>query len=93
MQTCSNEEFRCGSGQCIPLDWQCDGEQDCPEGLDEWDNLCSKYLFLSHYCQLFPVSCLDKNKTEESKCKDGEFRCHADGACIPGNISTNQNTS
>ena len=44
MQTCSDEEFRCGSGQCIPLDWQCDGEQDCPEGLDEWDNLCSKFL-------------------------------------------------
>ena len=30
------------SGQCIPLDWQCDGEIDCIDKLDEWDNICSK---------------------------------------------------
>ena len=40
--SCSAEQFRCGSGLCIPLAWQCDGEKDCPEleGLDEWDILC-----------------------------------------------------
>ena len=39
------------SGQCIPLDWQCDGEMDCPDGLDEWDNICSKST------ELLPISC------------------------------------
>merc|ERR550519_1982776 len=39
----SAEEFRCGSGLCIPISWQCDGEKDCPnDGLDEWDQLCRK---------------------------------------------------
>ena len=46
MQSCSEEEFRCGSGQCIPMDWMCDGEVDCPQGLDEWDNLCSKIILI-----------------------------------------------
>ena len=39
------------SGQCIPLDWQCDGEMDCPDGLNEWDNICSKSM------ELLPISC------------------------------------
>ena len=67
------------SGQCIPLDWQCDGEMDCPDGLDEWDNICSKST------ELLPISCchvlLDKSGSD--KCKEEEFRCHADGSCIP----------
>ena len=47
LSSCLPEEFRCGSGLCIPIAWQCDGEKDCPEhdGLDEWDHLCSE-LFI-----------------------------------------------
>ena len=36
--------------------WQCDGEPECPDGLDEWDQLCSEFydhsnsnLHLEHY--------------------------------------------
>ena len=47
LSSCLKEEFRCGSGLCIPIAWQCDGEKDCPEAdaLDEWDLLCSKWLY------------------------------------------------
>ena len=34
--------FRCTDGSCIPITWQCDGDPECPDGLDEWDQLCSE---------------------------------------------------
>ena len=30
---------------------------------------------------IFMIFCLDKSGSD--KCKDDEFRCHADGSCVP----------
>ncbi|XP_070544790.1 plasminogen-like isoform X2 [Ptychodera flava] len=36
--TCSSEEFTCQNPEsCVPLTWQCDGEEDCADGSDETD--------------------------------------------------------
>ncbi|CAF4301199.1 unnamed protein product [Rotaria socialis] len=32
---CKNDEYQCGTGQCIALDWVCDGEWDCSDASDE----------------------------------------------------------
>ncbi|XP_064160473.1 basement membrane-specific heparan sulfate proteoglycan core protein-like isoform X1 [Anguilla rostrata] len=32
---CRLDQARCPSGQCIPRDYLCDGEKDCPDGSDE----------------------------------------------------------
>ncbi|XP_048069099.1 SCO-spondin [Ursus arctos] len=32
---CGPLEFRCGSGECAPRGWRCDGEEDCADGSDE----------------------------------------------------------
>ena len=33
--TCPDKWFECGNGQCIPVEWQCDGEQQCRNSKDE----------------------------------------------------------
>ena len=37
--TCSKEEFRCGSGKCIESMFKCNGQNDCIDGSDE-KNCC-----------------------------------------------------
>ena len=32
---CFEEQFRCRSGQCIAVEWVCDGEWDCSDASDE----------------------------------------------------------
>ena len=33
--TCSEGQFRCSSGRCIPAHWQCDADNDCGDMSDE----------------------------------------------------------
>lgn len=42
-KACGPEQFRCTSGNCIPLRWSCDGENDCSDESDEDPKRCSKY--------------------------------------------------
>ena len=74
---CQADEFKCGTGVCVPLSWQCDGEKDCGDGLDEWEELCSKYSLVKTLTsrQIFIA--------EDRGCKDNEFSCAEDGLCIP----------
>ena len=41
---CDNSTFKCmgGTPACLPKAWVCDGEQECLDGSDEDDGLCSK---------------------------------------------------
>ena len=38
---CTEDEFKCASGQCIPANFVCDDTFHCLDGSDEGDN-CSK---------------------------------------------------
>lgn len=44
--SCSETEYACSSGRCIPARWQCDREQDCDDGSDESEDICGKLLFV-----------------------------------------------
>jgi low density lipoprotein-related protein 2/integrin beta 2 len=42
VKTCNPDQFSCGVGQpCIPITWQCDTHEDCPNGSDEQG--CGKF--------------------------------------------------
>jgi len=43
----SDDDFMCDSGETIPWDWVNDGEEDCLDGSDEWDDGPGEEVF--HY--------------------------------------------
>lgn len=65
--------FPCkGSSICIPLNWECDGDNDCQDGFDEQD--CKRGL--SEY---------NLSNYNSDNCRRNEFECFSRGVhvCLP----------
>jgi len=49
--SCGYDEFRCKNGQCIPLEWKCDGMVDCGiNDTSDEDNCDNKGILPQHTC-------------------------------------------
>lgn len=73
-RNCSENEFRCNSGRCIPKSWSCDGDVDCPTKEDE-----------PPFCTSQDRKCIDPDhfKCNNGKCIPKRFRCDYDfGKCF-----------
>lgn len=38
---CTERQFQCRSGECIPINYTCDGEPDCKDKSDEDTSECA----------------------------------------------------
>ncbi|MGH0155700.1 UNVERIFIED_CONTAM: hypothetical protein FKN15_029887 [Acipenser sinensis] len=45
VRSCSNIQFQCSSGRCIPDHWACDGDNDCGDFSDETNATCTGEVF------------------------------------------------
>ncbi|KAM4652668.1 basement membrane-specific heparan sulfate proteoglycan core protein [Discoglossus pictus] len=68
-RVCRRDEARCPNGQCIPRDYLCDGEKDCPDGSDE--SRCGT-----------PSPCEPNEfKCQNGRCALKLWRCDGDNDC------------
>ncbi|CAG0913509.1 unnamed protein product [Notodromas monacha] len=59
-KNCSDTQFACSNGRCIPMKWVCDHQEDCPEAEDEKANCQSIGLMmrgLSSYSGVSACEC------------------------------------
>jgi hypothetical protein len=94
---CSDNKYQCQTGQCIPLEWVCDGEWDCSDASDEEAIVIIKEWSL-HNGRL---TGLNKRRNEYQKwdsrspfskiCNTSfEFGCYQSGVSNPLDIELNR---
>uniref|UniRef100_A0A3B3E196 Low-density lipoprotein receptor-related protein 2 n=1 Tax=Oryzias melastigma TaxID=30732 RepID=A0A3B3E196_ORYME len=93
--SCGSNEFQCTNGQCINIDWRCDGTKDCTDDSDELNCLpeCTSQEFkcvtsgecipLGFVCD-GEEDCTDGSDEQRAgqTCSADQFTCQ-EGQCIP----------
>lgn len=75
MRNCSESEFRCSDGRCIPGALRCNQVADCPNLSDEAD------------C---PIDCIDQfHCPNQNLCINRQYLCDGDNDCADGADETN----
>lgn len=100
-KTCTDAEFACRNGACIPREWRCDADGDCTDRSDEEECesvTCGETEFRcksgqcvpdEHTCDL-DHDCSDRSDEDETICLKGPTGCPPKQfACKPqnGNIT------
>lgn len=79
---CKKSQFECSPNNCVPVEWLCDGEPDCPNGEDEF--ACARHLndfkrlpghkLIGHdvekWINTLPNACA-------LRCKEADFTCRS----------------
>ena len=44
---CGQKQFKCSDGKCIPTSFECNGREDCADGIDEIKNCGMNSMMLT----------------------------------------------
>jgi hypothetical protein len=69
--TCSTDDFKCVTGQCVPAHFLCDGDKDCFDQTDENSEHCEK--FYPQFTQTRTDAKFTPNAVNELICKIGQL--------------------
>ncbi|XP_065643825.1 sortilin-related receptor isoform X5 [Hydra vulgaris] len=70
--TCADNQFKCKNGNCIPIGWKCDKDNDCSDGSDEDKAICGA------------VECSGDRFLCDGRCLLSSWRCDGENDCIDG---------
>lgn len=78
--SCTNGDFTCKNGECIPLNWRCDMNSDCEDSSDELgcEKPEAKFLLVTH----------TNSTLRQSECSHDQFPCLSPAKtriCLPLN--------
>merc|ERR1711868_207406 len=67
------DEFKCNSGLCIPLEYRCDGHPDCKNGEDETEQNCKDWCYIGYEKCADGQGCYDPDWLcdDRQDCADG----------------------
>ncbi|KAH8407013.1 hypothetical protein KR222_004148, partial [Zaprionus bogoriensis] len=72
---CEEKQFRCSSGECIPIRYVCDGDSDCRDHSDEQQEQCR---FTESTCSSNQFRC------NNGQCIPNKWRCDHENDCADG---------
>ncbi|KAK3853890.1 hypothetical protein Pcinc_039590 [Petrolisthes cinctipes] len=96
---CSQDQFECSSGFCIPYVYSCDGVAECPDSSDEDEQYCvirecREGYFSCGNGQCVPqaavcnrkANCPNFRDESDCECDEHEIRCKTSGLCISAHL-------
>ncbi|XP_040564909.1 sortilin-related receptor [Lepeophtheirus salmonis] len=69
---CTEDKFKCANGKCIPINWKCDGHNDCPDQSDEMNCGFNHHYIHNGSTTFYPEPKKKYIELNKFECKSGK---------------------